>query len=208
MFGGCTSKRNTRQFQHCREMTIAHSCHLRVRLGGKFLVDLARNTKFPVHSPLHKEHFGVHLGYRRRNSKGFGRFPSFSGEISIPGSGAGKNRRTDWPLAVCPSAAHRRRGRLPAIQLLRHSAEHDGDRGNVRRCWIAGNDGEARCLPLVREFVWLDHSGIFPCFLGGKVARLVLRARNAFTTATRVAAGSMTPSSSPRSAARNGLATL
>lgn len=62
-------------------------------------------------------------------------------------------------------------------------------------------------VPVTRE---PDHgySGMFPCFLAGMVARFVLSARSAFTTATRVAAGSITPSSSPRSAARNGLATL
>lgn len=52
------------------------------------------------------------------------------------------------------------------------------------------------------------YSGMFPCFFGGRLARLVRSARSALVTATRVAAGSMTPSSSPRSAARNGLATL
>lgn len=64
-------------------------------------------------------------------------------------------------------------------------------------------DGESiRCR-------WLRcHSGMFPCFFGGRLARLPLRARNALMMATRVAAGSMMPSSSPRSAARNGLATL
>ena len=51
------------------------------------------------------------------------------------------------------------------------------------------------------------HSGMFPCFLGGRLARLPLSARSALMIATRVAAGSMMPSSSPRSAARNGLAT-
>ena len=52
------------------------------------------------------------------------------------------------------------------------------------------------------------HSGMFPCFLGGRLARFVRSARSALITATRVAAGSITPSSSPRSAARNGDATL
>lgn len=51
------------------------------------------------------------------------------------------------------------------------------------------------------------HRGMFPCFFGGRLARLVLRARSALMIATRVAAGSMMPSSSPRSAARKGLAT-
>ena len=53
-----------------------------------------------------------------------------------------------------------------------------------------------------------SHRGMFPCFLGGRVARFVLSALSALITTTRVAAGSITPSSSPRSAARNGDATL
>lgn len=52
------------------------------------------------------------------------------------------------------------------------------------------------------------YSGMFPCFLGGNDARLPRSERKALMTATRVAAGSITPSSSPRSAAKNGLATL
>jgi len=52
------------------------------------------------------------------------------------------------------------------------------------------------------------YSGMFPCFLGGVEARLLFRAARALITETRVAAGSMMPSSSPRSAARYGLATL
>lgn len=52
------------------------------------------------------------------------------------------------------------------------------------------------------------YSGMFPCFFGGWLARLVRSARNDLITDTRVAAGSITPSSSPRSAAKNGLATL
>src|SRR5690606_31180286 len=54
----------------------------------------------------------------------------------------------------------------------------------------------------------LTHSGMFPCFLGGNSARLRRRARSALAIMTRVWAGSMTLSISPRSAARKGLATL
>lgn len=46
------------------------------------------------------------------------------------------------------------------------------------------------------------YSGMFPCFLGGVAARLVFSAARALITEIRVAAGSMMPSSSPRSAAR------
>src|SRR5690606_12817285 len=53
-----------------------------------------------------------------------------------------------------------------------------------------------------------SYSGMFPCFLAGCSVRLPRRPRSALMTARRVPAGSSTLSSSPRSAARNGLATL
>lgn len=46
-----------------------------------------------------------------------------------------------------------------------------------------------RCRGLSR-----GHSGMFPCFLGGRLARLVRRARSARTTCTRVSDGRMTAS--------------
>jgi hypothetical protein len=49
---------------------------------------------------------------------------------------------------------------------------------------------------------------MFPCFLGGSDARLVRKALSALMIEILVAAGSMTPSSSPLSAAKNGEATL
>ena len=45
------------------------------------------------------------------------------------------------------------------------------------------------------------HSGMLPCFLGGRVARLVRSARSARTTCTRVSDGRITASTYPRSAA-------
>lgn len=45
------------------------------------------------------------------------------------------------------------------------------------------------------------HSGMFPCFLGGRLSRLVLSARNARVTFIRVLLGLMTVSIYPRSAA-------
>ncbi len=45
------------------------------------------------------------------------------------------------------------------------------------------------------------HSGMFPCFLGGSVARLVRSARSALVTFIRVFDGVMTVSMYPRSAA-------
>lgn len=40
----------------------------------------------------------------------------------------------------------------------------------------------------------LAHRGMFPCFLGGRFARLVRSTRNARMTCTRVAEGSITAS--------------
>src|SRR5690606_29571823 len=92
------------------------------------------------------------------------------------------------------------------------SGEHGGDGGEFGFAGVAGGDAEVcrhvvggiRCHVVVGH----HHKGMFPCFLGGVATRLVRRARSALVMATRVAAGSMTPSSSPRSAARKGLATL
>ncbi len=47
----------------------------------------------------------------------------------------------------------------------------------------------------------LAHSGMFPCFLGGRFSRLVRSSRSALMTSRRVSAGRMTASMYPRSAA-------
>ena len=115
--------------------------------------------------------------------------------------------------------------------LLEHAGENRAQRGEIERRGAAGDDPDVYLRGVsggfggvhrvdkrrdngndaggvIRGRGMAAHSGMFPCFLGGRLARLVRRARSALTTATRVAAGSMTPSSSPRSAARNGDATL
>ena len=46
-----------------------------------------------------------------------------------------------------------------------------------------------------------NHSGIFPCFLGGMVSRLVSSMRRAAINLGRVSCGSMMASTQPRSAA-------
>ena len=53
-----------------------------------------------------------------------------------------------------------------------------------------------------------DHSGMLPCLRGGTLSRLVRSVRSARTTCTRVADGSMTESTYPRSAATYGLASV
>ncbi len=107
--------------------------------------------------------------------------------------------------------------------LLDHRLDDRGDGSELLGGRVAVQDGETRIAPTTCRFIGAGvaaktdrafassssaHSGMFPCFLGGWVARLVRIARRALMTTTRVAAGSITPSSSPRSAARNGDATL
>ena len=92
-------------------------------------------------------------------------------------------------------------------QFFEHPGEHGGDRGQVVCVGVSSQDLDAGAGRLLVVFA-LDHSGMFPCFFGGWTARLVRSARMPLITTTRVAAGSMIPSSSPRSAARNGDATL
>lgn len=119
---------------------------------------------------------------------------------SAPTCDPGHDRGTNRSLAQSPCAG----GSFGclctnALHFCRHRFEHRDDRGEFIGRGIAADD---------THFLAVRHSGMFPCFFGGRLARLVRSARNALMTATLVAAGSMMPSSSPRSAARNGLATL
>ena len=50
------------------------------------------------------------------------------------------------------------------------------------------------------------HSGMFPCFFGGRLSRLPRRMRSALAISARVCEGSMTASTKPRSAAMYGVA--
>src|SRR6478609_5459411 len=83
-----------------------------------------------------------------------------------------------------------------------------GDDGHERRELLLGGRASADVDPDVVVAMLDRHSGMFPCFFGGRLARLPRRARSALAIDTRVCAGSMMPSSSPRSAARKGEATL
>jgi hypothetical protein len=93
--------------------------------------------------------------------------------------------------------------------LIEEPLDHRGDRRELVGGGAAGDHSEG-CGCVIRSLVrWqVAHRGIFPCFFAGCDSRLVRSARSALITTTRVAAGSMMPSSSPRSAARNGDATL
>src|SRR5690606_1809900 len=99
-----------------------------------------------------------------------------------------------------------------AAEFLGDAGEDGGDGGEFGVAGVAAEHSEVRrhvaggilCRVVARHL----YSGMFPCLFGGVATRLVRSALSALVTATRVAAGSMTPSSSPRSAARKGLATL
>lgn len=84
------------------------------------------------------------------------------------------------------------RGFSPTIQLANNGYE----------CSFFGR------IQIAVDSYFTHQRGIFPCFFGGNSERLVLSARRALITLVLVAEGSMIPSSSPRSAAKNGLATL
>jgi hypothetical protein len=128
---------------------------------------------------------------------------STSARKMAPRTGSGPQWAPQTTLAPLPRRDGRNLGAiLGACDFLKRRREHTGDSGNFGVARVASNNGETALWDV------LTHSGMFPCFLGGTLARFVRSARNAFTTATREAAGSITPSSSPRSAAKNGLATL
>lgn len=97
--------------------------------------------------------------------------------------------------------------RSPCRLLGKHGDDDRVGRGEFVVGGVACHDPHA-CGRSIRRLVCRAHSGMFPCFFGGRLARLPFSARRALMIATRVAAGSMMPSSSPRSAAKNGLATL
>src|SRR5690554_2399927 len=149
----------------------------------------------------------------RRNSSLF-YWSTLSGLTDAVGAGAvsaaepaprrdpGNDGGTDRPTHGVPCGAAPRLATLGAASELFGEARDDG--GQSREFFGRGASRDHSDVVNLRH----RHSGMFPCFLGGVATLLVRSARSAFVTATRVAAGSMTPSSSPRSAARKGLATL
>lgn len=126
-----------------------------------------------------------------------GRPPSGSqiGPVAVAGARIAKHIGAAIPGR---RAGRRRHAPVRCGTLERECGEHGGD----RRQLVVGR----RPAEHLRQVG--GHSGMFPCFLGGRLERLERSARSALITVVRVAAGSMTPSSSPRSAARKGLATL
>lgn len=164
--------------------------HARLRCGGLLLPALSLDERQQRQSCETRALVAAHAG------------------VCGPCSRARRNRATHRTRAESPPVNGRLEQFSPARSLLGNHRDDDG----VRRSefvvgGIACHDAHAGGRG-IRRIVRPGHSGMFPCFLGGRLARLPLRARSALMIATRVAAGSMMPSSSPRSAARNGLATL
>jgi hypothetical protein len=129
---------------------------------------------------------------------------------TAPGTAGGTNRKAQVPLGAGPRVRPGLRHRPSVRGLLAKKRAEDREYGRpLDGCHAPREEAHALDLfGLRREVPITAHRGMFPCFFGGRFARFVRSARSAFTTETRVAAGSMTPSSSPRSAARNGDATL
>ena len=150
-----------------------------------------------------------------RESTESGVYPQFGclNRETLPGVRSGNKRCAENSLRSSPGGRSRGDGPpfLPGI--VGHRREHRGDRRDLGISGVAERHlhiepGRRGGIIPGSLFRVIRHSGMFPCFFGGRLARFVRSARSALMMATRVAAGSMMPSSSPRSAARNGEATL
>src|SRR5690606_8820623 len=91
-----------------------------------------------------------------------------------------------------------------------HRGDDHRDRCELVGREVAADQAHVRCVGSHRSggrgAGGGGHSGMFPCFLAGRVSRLVRRARRARATWMRVSEGSMTASTQPRSAAAYGVA--
>ena len=69
--------------------------------------------------------------------------------------------------------------------------------------WMVFKDppDHTRMRRLLRRALLLGHSGMFPCFLAGRISRFERSSRSARTISTRVSCGAITASTYPRSAA-------
>lgn len=78
----------------------------------------------------------------------------------------------------------------------RSASSNDGhERREVLGRQLAVNHPQQwRCGGCWRGFGFVAHSGMFPCFFGGKETRLVRSKRNALVTSARVVDGLITPS--------------
>src|SRR5690606_10585792 len=114
---------------------------------------------------------------------------------------ASAQRRAQAAAGEAPRRDGEVGGRGGRLLLAERLGEHGDERGELL---LGGMPAQHLDLQGLLCLFRGGHSGMFPCFLGGSSARLPRRARNAFAIDTRVLAGSMMPSISPRSAARNG----
>lgn len=158
-----------------------------------------------------KSSFGGHVGDNARPSLSLGR-------ETPPLSISGCNRGPNCALASSPSGRAGRDLLSSRVgQLCKRRIQDGRDGSHLKSCRRARSKQNVELVAGRTKFTGRPfrlrgrvdrHSGMFPCFFGGRLARLPRNARRALMTVTRVAAGSMIPSSSPRSAARKGLATL
>jgi hypothetical protein len=74
-----------------------------------------------------------------------------------------------------------------AVPALRERRDDDGEGGELLGRGFALDDPQQRAG-------LLTHSGMFPCFLGGRVCRLFASTRSALVTWIRVCDGGMTAS--------------
>ncbi len=156
--------------------------------------------------------------HRVGDTRGTGRSAEVSGAIGPRHRGRGRADDADrGPTPATRCAARRRPLHDRLLRPRRPGAAARPRPLRAPRGWARrrppGRRPPRRARPRAPELrddpsVRTHQRGMFPCFLGGSVARLPRRARRALMTETRVACGWMMPSSSPRSAARYGDATL
>ena len=181
-----------------------------VRIRSKLACFLEITPSWGTHNGVHLRlfnAFGWSIGSRTTCSVGRRTGLARLTAETAPGARTGRQRQASRALRPRPGGL-RRVFTFPLLccEFLEHAREHGGNRRQIHGIGISRNDSDVRLDALVCGRA--AHSGMFPCFFGGCTARFVRSARNPLITAIRVAAGSMMPSSSPRSAARNGDATL
>lgn len=157
------------------------------------------------HGILQRTSCTIARGARRSAHPWPGRLPTCSAGETAPADLAAQRCAQPpgrhLPRRASPFLLDDGGGGLPHVRL----GDDRDDRSHLFGRGLTAQHLDARRGPLGIRLV---HSGMFPCFLGGSSARLPRRARSAFAIVTRVLAGSMMPSISPRSAARNGEVTL
>src|SRR4051812_24169084 len=109
--------------------------------------------------------------------------PSRAPPCCPPSAGTGAHRPAVARTGVGPRA---HRHRTPTPPPLRQRGDDDRERGELLGGGLAADDAE--------QGTRLGHSGMFPCFLGGSVSRLLASTRSALVTCTRVWDGGMTAS--------------